>query len=349
MKGKTTKAGLLLILIAAFSCNEPKTIVTNIVHQDGSVTRRIEMRNNENKFEISSLQVPFDSTWIIKDTLVIGEKGDSTWVKTAEKFFKNAEAINEFYRTDKGANKDLSRKAGFIKKFKWFYTEYRFSEWIDKKMNWGYPVRDYLGKDELLFFYSPESINDEKLKSTDSLKYKALKDTMDIQQERWELKNIASEWINEFSKLTEGKGRSDISKESLKAREDQFAGIIRKYEPKFDSIWEKGIILKEFINEANAAKYRKEADSAMSIATNRYFVNFKNYSVRIVMPGKVIGTNGFIDKTEGLFWPVKSEYFLTEPYEMWAESKVSNPWEWIVTGIFLVFVITGLLLKAFRK
>ncbi len=33
------------------SCDEPETVVTNIVHPDGSVTRKIEMRNSKNKFE----------------------------------------------------------------------------------------------------------------------------------------------------------------------------------------------------------------------------------------------------------------------------------------------------------
>jgi hypothetical protein len=67
------------------------------------------------------------------------------------------------------------------------------------------------------------------------------------------------------------------------------------------------------------------------------------------MPGKVTGTNGFIDKTDQLLWPVKSDFFLTENYEMWAESKVINKWAWIVTGVFILFVLTGLLIRIFRK
>ncbi len=42
------------------------------------------------------------------------------------------------------------------------------------------------------------------------------------------------------------------------------------------------------------------------------------------MPGKLIGTNGFIDSSQVLLWPVKSDYFITEQYEMWAESKIPN-------------------------
>jgi hypothetical protein len=78
-------------------------------------------------------------------------------------------------------------------------------------------------------------------------------------------------------------------------------------------------------------------------------VNFKDYTVRIVMPGKVIGTNGFIDSSQVLLCPVKSDFFLTEPYEMWALSKIPNRWAWIVSGLFLVFVLTGVIIRVIKK
>ena len=55
------------------------------------------------------------------------------------------------------------------------------------------------------------------------------------------------------------------------------------------------------------------------------------------MPGNLTGTNGFIDSSRILLWPVKSDFFLTQKYEMWAESKVPNTWAWVVSGLFVVF------------
>jgi hypothetical protein len=349
MKMKTLKSVFLVALLVGFSCDEPKTTVTNIVHPDGSVTRKIEMRNSKNLFKLSDLQVPFDSTWVIRDSIVIGVTKDTTWIKTAEKVFKNVEEINNSYLKDRGANKDIKRKSLFNKRFRWFNTEYRFSEGIDKIMSHGYPVKDFLDQEELNFFYSPENVNSEKLKSADSLKYKALEDTIKKKTDIWFIKNFISGWIYEFSGLTAGKAGNDLSKESLKAREDELLKIAKKYDNKFDSLWAKGIVLKEMIGEENALKFRTEADTALAVVTRILFINFKDYSVRIVMPGKVIGTNGFIDKTEALLWPVKSDFFMTEPYEMWAESKVINKWAWIMTGVFILFVVTGLLIRLFRK
>lgn len=349
MKRKSFKLAVLFTLMTVVSCDEPTTVVTNIVHPDGSVTRKIEMKNTKNKFDLSALQVPFDNSWAIKDTLVIGEKGDTTWIKTAEKLFKNVDEINLTYKQDSGANKDISRNAGFKKTFKWFSNEFRYSEKIDKKLSFGYPVKNFLNTEELSYFYSPENMKQVKENGPDSLKYKALSDSVNNKTEMWESQNLISEWIGEFSKLTVNRAGNEMTRESLKSSENEIVKIFKTYESKSDSLWSNGFLLKKFIGEANALKYKTEADTAMAIVTRNFFMNFKEYSVRIEMPGKLTGTNGFIDSSKVLLWPVKSDYFLTEPYEMWAESKIPNRWAWIVSGLFLVFVCSGVIVRLIKK
>jgi len=63
------------------------------------------------------------------------------------------------------------------------------------------------------------------------------------------------------------------------------------------------------------------------------------------MPGKLIGTNGFIDSSGFIMWPVKSDYFMTRPYEMWVESKMPIKFARIITVAFLLFAFTGLIFK----
>ncbi len=349
MKRKSIKVILSLILVFVVSCDEPETVVTNYVHPDGSVTRKIEIKNGKNNFKKSDFQVPLDSTWIVKDSIEINQKGDTTWIKRAVKQFKNVDEINIAYKNDSGANKSYSRNAGFRKRFKWFNSEYRFSERIEKLSAFGYPVKDYLNNEELLFFYSPESLKQEKENGPDSLKYRALSDSVKNKTDKWTIRNFISEWTGEFSRLTEGKAGTDISRESLKAREAELEKIIAENDKKFDSLWANGVILKKFIGETNALRYKSEADSAMKLAENIIINNFKDYSLRIVMPGKLIGTNGFIDSSNTLLWPVKSDYFLNEPYEMWAESKTTNSWAWVVSGLFLAFVLTGVIVRIIKK
>jgi len=349
MKRNSWKIILLMMLLIVVSCDEPETVVTNYVHTDGSVTRSIEMKNTKNSFEISNLKVPFDSTWNIRDSIEIGEKGDTTWVKRAKKLFMNTDEINLSYSSDSGANKDISRHTFFKKSFKWFNTGYRFSEIIDKELENGYPLKDFMNREELLYFYSPETLKEAKKSGPDSLKYKSLSDSVDQRNLNWVAKNLVSEWIGQFSKFTLGKEGSRAIVDSLKSREDELSNLIAKHENEFDSLWSKGIILKRYLGEDNYEKFKSEADSATEETSKVIFIDFKDYSVRIVMPGKVIDTNGFIDSSQVLLWPVKSDYFISEQYEMWAESKVPNIWAWIISGLFIVFVLTGLLIKIKKK
>jgi len=353
MKTKSFKLIVSLIILLVVSCNEPETVVTNYVHPDGSVTRKIEMKSMDGdinkRFKKSDIQIPFDDTWAVKDSFELDKKGDTTWVKRAVKEYKNIAELNIDYKADSGANKNFSRETGFEKRFRWFNTEFRFSERIDKILSFGYPVNNFLNSEELLYFYSPESLKSEKENGADSLKYKALSDSVKHKTDKWTAKNMVSEWIGEFSKLTKDKSAGDMSYQSLKLREDEFVRIVEKDDRQLDSLWKNGILLREFVGQANALKFKTEADSALVLTTNKLLAEFRDYSVRIIMPGKLIGTNGFIDSSQVLLWPVKSDYFMTQPYEMWAESKVTNRWAWIVSGLFLIFVLTGVIVRIIKK
>jgi len=353
MKSNSFRLIVSFLIVFAVSCEEPETVVTNFVHPDGSVTRRIEMRSpndkSEDRFKTSDLQVPFDNTWTVRDSMEISDKGDTTWVRRAEKLFKNTTEIDNSYRNDSGANRGIVRKAEFSRKFRWFNTEYRFAEKIDKKMKYGYPIADFLNEEELKYFYSPESVKDVYQNGPDSLKYRAYGDTEDSKTDLWLSKSLVSEWIGIFSGFTEGKGGNDLSFKLLKAREDEFVTILTRNEQNFDSLWTNGILLRELIGEDNAQKFKTEADSAINIVTNNLLLDFKEYSVQIFMPGKLIGTNGFSDSSAVLMWPVESDFFLTDNYEMWAESRAANLWAWIVSGSFLLFVLTGLIIRKKKK
>ena len=345
MKRRKLRIIVLLVLMAVVSCDEPDTIVTNIVHNDGSVTRKIVMRYSNKGLKKSDIQVPFNNTWTVTDSLEVGVKGDTIWIKRAEKLFKNVDEINSGYKNDSSTNGKIPRKAYFSKRFRWFNTEYRFSEIIDKQIPDGYSITDFLNEEELKYFYSPDYIKFNKENGADSIKYKAYSDSLNKKTSHWTMKNIASMWIKEFSRLTAGNNEPGLSESSLKAHEDHIIKVIEETKTDFDSLWKNGVILKEFIGEKDAVKFKTEGDSALDLAVKKCLFDFISYSERIVMPGKLTGTNGYIDSTRNLLWPVISDFFMTDNYEMWAESKTTNIWAWIFSGVFLVFVSTGIVIK----
>ncbi len=347
MKRKSIKPAIMLLIILVASCDEPQTVVTDYVHADGSVTRKIEMKNNKNNFNASVVQVPLDSSWTTSDTIEIDQKGDTTWIKRCEKLFKNVSEINRSYATDSGANKKTVRKAFLTRKFRWCNTEYRFSEKIEKVLPDGYPVKDFLNSEELRWFYSPDRLRLEKEAGPDSLRYRTLNDSVNKKVDRWTLSNMVSECIMEFATLTRGKEGYSVAVRSLKSREGEIVRLIESDDKELDSLWTNGILLRRFLGEADALKFKADADSAISIfsdSLNRW-TDFKEYTLRISMPGRLTEMNGFIDSTSVPLWPVRFDYFFTEPYEMWAESRITNWWAWAISAIFVIFVFSGIIIK----
>jgi hypothetical protein len=304
------------------------------------------MKVTGTKFEKSSFQVPFDSTWTVKDSIETDSKGDTSLVRTAEKLFASAEAISKSYLNDSSVNGKLTRYATFKKRFRWFNTGYRFSETIDSRLPGAYPVSNFLDKGELEYFYSPENLRYSREHGPDSLKYRNLADSVDRKSMDWMVRNMTALWISNFTTLTAGKAGPDLSYDHLKSREKEIDSIIKANSSIFDSLWSEGTMLKMITGESpDAEQFKTEADSALSMALNTFIGEFGDYSVSIVMPGSLTATNGFPDSTKKLVWPVSQDFFLTDRYEMWAESKTPNVWAWVVTGFFLLFVAARLIIK----
>jgi hypothetical protein len=345
MKRINIKAALLLILALAVSCDDPVTILTNIIRPDGSVLRKIEMRSSKNNITNAVCQVPLDDTWKIRDSVEIGSKHDTTWVRRAEKVFANTSDINYGYKRDTTPNGKFSRHAEFSKKFRWFNTEYRFSEIFDKRIATGISVHKFLNEEESRYFYAPNSYKTVKESGSDSTRYKALADTISKKIELWTLWNIVDLWVNEFTVYLNGQGGPELSADSLRKQEGRIISLIPRNDKALDSLWKAGVIQKEIFGEKNATRYRKEIDTTVTTAVNHFLPDCRDYSVRIVMPGRLTGTNGYIDSSMNLVWPVSADLFTADDYVMWAESKTPNIWAWIVSGLFLAFVVTGIILR----
>jgi hypothetical protein len=348
MKRLKLKILIPLIIGLLVACDDPLTEVTDIVRSDGSVLRKIEMRSSKNNIEGYTCQVPYDHTWKISDSIEIGSKKDTTWIRRAEKIFKNTTELDNSYKNDTSKNGKSSRHTNFSRKFRWFNTEYRFSEVVDKKLETGISLKSFLNEEEYRYYSYPNNIKGSMENGADSLKYRSLSDTIKKKTNNWLIKNIVDSWLREFTKLTEGRPRQGFTLDSLIKNEGHIIKILNLEEPKFDSIWKTGVIQKKIFGEKIGSEFRIEIDSALNNAVSNILVDFNDYTLKFVMPGKLTATNGYIDSTRNLMWLVSSDFFTTDQYEMWAESKTRNLWAWILSGLFLAFVITGFVVRKKR-
>jgi len=364
-------------MIMLFSCNY-ETYVINTVHKDGSVTRKVIMKNSEEKFEPGKYRVPVDSTWQTKIDTEVNEAGDTSWILTAEKYFASVEDINDEYINDQGSNQYLVRKAHFSKSFKWFTTRFRYNETIDKFMTIACPVSDYLSDEEIKFFYLPGNVRTELQNGNDSLKYEALSDTIDMKSEIWMWTSFVRQWIEIFYDLFGDDPDLSIDKKEMLSKESDFVKQLIDYdksekekdEEEAVSVLEKEteevkdeepddieLLITSMLGKKFYSTFRTEIDSAMSVleTMTEPFISIDNYDIEIRMPGNIIASNGYVntdqdsENSSGILWTVKGEYFLTQQYEMWAESQISNYWAWIISALFILFVITGFVIRSKKE
>ncbi len=378
MKRKVKITLMMVSMILLLSCNY-ETYVINTVHKDGSVTRKVTMKNSEENFEPEKYMVPVDSTWQTQIDIDINEKGDTSWILTAEKFFASVEKINEEYINDQGSNQHLKRKARFSKSFKWFTTVFRYSETIDKFMTVNCPVSDFLSDEELKFFYLPGNVMSELKNGSDSLKYEALSDTVDTKSEIWMWTSYVRQWIEIFYDLFGNHPDLSIDKEEIFTMESDFVKQLIYYdqsekekdeealqimlnaeeeeEVKDEEPDDIELVVTSVLGKKFYSTFKTEIDSAMSVLETmiKPFFSSNNYDMEIRMPGRIIASNGYADtdpdfeNNGGILWTVKGEYFLTQQYEMWAESRVNNYWAWIISALFILFVITGFVIRSKKE
>jgi len=331
MKKKT--ALTLTLSLILFSCVGPETTVTNSVNRDGSILRRVEMSNTENKFLKQQLRVPVDSTWNFIDSISVSEKGDTTWYRTAQKLFITADAINQSYLSDSGANRNVVRTAFFERRFKWFSTTYYFSETCGKSLLHALPAEKFLSPEEIGFMNLPRKVKIELLNGADSSKYRTLRDTLDEKSDIWFARSVISEWIESAGALCEASGKGSLTTEILRSHADDFfkqLGENAEFGAGCDSVLGTGVY-ETFKSELDSAKVLTEEKFDLSFS-------FSEYTLQVVMPSEIISTNGYRAADGGISWPVSGELFLNTDYIMYAQSRSINYWAIIITVLLAVIL-----------
>lgn len=316
----------IFFLSFLLSCDWPKTIVTNYIHPDGSVTRKVVMRNNDELLDPANYRIPLDSSWMFSKSFEIKDK-DTIWIITAEKHFNSVDEINREYESDKGVNKILKRTAFFEKKFAWFNTFFTYSEKISKILDIELKAEEFFRKEDAEWFNKPQSVIDSLLNGPDSLIYKAKDSIVDSVSERYLLSALIDQWAENYIKIVPDsefiESRKGLLIEIGTDDEDQDSIFIRAF------------------GEEYYVKNKIAIDTALSqldsVLSKPFSMKF--YIIETVMPGKLVSTNGYQTSEGKITWDVDSKYFISQDYIMQAESRIVNWWAWVVTAGVSIFTI----------
>ncbi|MEA1886040.1 MAG: hypothetical protein U9N72_02375 [Bacteroidota bacterium] len=191
----------------------------------------------------------------------------------------------------------------------------------------------------------PEKLVDARLEEPDSSTIKkTIIEPMEDKKDEWLGRSLVKAMIEKIADTLNVNPEIDINVNVLRQKEEEIAKSL------LSSGMDEEQVLDSLMGEGYYQSNKALLDTAMSEVEEEFDVALTadDYLIQNVMPGELIATNGYIDEDGNVIWEVKGDVILTTDYNMWSESK-KNTWAWIVTGVFLAFVISGFLIRRFRR
>lgn len=355
------------LFIIAGSCID-YTVIT-VVHRDGSVYRRYEVRGDSAQVFKGSLKIPSEKDWLVKHELTYKDKGDTTseksqYMYTASHTFKNSAALNA-WMADDTAKSRVRPAVRVEKRFRWFYTYYSYSETYP--MTWPFrtiPVDSFLTDieqavaiDDGTVVYSPENKamvwkegREPVLTPADSVVMNAIGDSCDMKMQQWMVATMAQYYID----LADSAFGKEAVVKQLTGKTTEFRkAIIHKFEHLFDDSISAGALTALADSVTGSGRFMelyRENPAAFTPFNDRLeetgiIMTDDSYSHRLSMPGKVFSTNAPEIHAGTLEWEIESEYFLMKPYVLEASSRIANTWIMVVTGVMAVALIGFMVVK----
>jgi hypothetical protein len=340
--------------------------ITTRVMPDGRMSRIIIVKGDSTDIFTGSFRVPADSSWTLATRHEIRNhrdiKEEKVFVYEATKEFKSYNDLNAYFYNDTSFSDHTSVKVNLDKRFRWFYTYYVYTETYSMLFPFrSVPIQHYLSSEELRIhladekeiYFSPEhdrilfaadSLKHHPLTKSDSLRFKALRDSIENKFETWQKVNIYNDF---YTLVTAGlrKLGKDIDTVVARAPFFQWLDTVKTVETGLENG-------DAFINAA-AAYFKVDPDElkatdAVGFGTfNKKFrvaaFSLESYTNQVLMPGRIISTNAGQVDANRVSWTFKTDNFYATDYTMTVESRILNK-SFIAGAGLLLVLLTGLAL-----
>ena len=339
------------IIVAAMllaSCQQSEVKMHTIIHKDGTCTREISCSKVMTKEErdslwgdktTSSLPIPecIDIDGFSETNTVVGN-GDTVtttfscnYPSVAEMSEKNPILLNDA---------QLKSKAELEKRFRWFYTEYTFTEVFECVGDtFKLDATKYADKDIVSFWFTGEP---NLLKGLNGA---------EASQKISEMEPFVSKWLNDnlfkvcFDYVVnhyDSIPNPPVSKERFCELHDSLANyLLKDREDILDVEPAEGLktffhsdAYAIFFNEDTA--YGKELNKELLKRLNIFWFNVP---YTLSMPGTVIDSGRGIMDGDIILYPLTGERLIPQDYTITATSRVTHIWAYIVTLLVVLFAL----------
>ena len=332
------------------SCYHPDVVMHTAIEWNGDCKREVSYSNKMTKEQRDSLLGEHLNGWsqplpeclntdaFCKSQTVVGE-GD-TVTTTFEQAFKSVKEMCE--QTPLQLNgKRLRSDAQLKKRFRWFYTEYNYTETF-------YCVGDtfkladtlYADKDIISYWFTGEPNLVKGLSGAEA------------SQKLSEIEPLITRWLNDnlfkvgFDYIVanyDSIPNPPVDKEQFVELHDSLANYLLAQENDILAINIEDALHDFFHSDAYNIFFDNK--SAESEELNKEFekqlnIFWFNVPYTLTMPGKVISTgNGTLQADGTIFYPFTGERLIPQDYTITATSRVTHIWAYILTLLVILLAI----------
>lgn len=235
----------------------------------------------------------------------------------------------------------LRSNAKLDKRFRWFYTEYTFTEtFYCVGDTFKLPATDYADKAEISYWFTGRPNLVEGMSGAEA------------SQKLGEMEPKITKWLNDnFFKTGfdfivahyDSIANPPVSREQFVELRDSLANYLLSQEDDI-LIVNADDALRDFFH-SNAYAMFFDDETPCGKALNKEFTNslnifWFNVPYTLTMPGKVISTgNGTLQADGTIFYPFTGERLIPQDYTITATSRVTHIWAYILTLLIILLAI----------
>ena len=347
---KTSKFTLICLAAAMLlaSCSQNEVRMHTIVHEDGSCTREVSYTNvmpqevrDSLWADSTGLSQPLPET-LVNDSLSqwhtdIGP-GDSV-TTTFSRHFPSAEQMSQATPLLLNGSR-LQSKATLEKRFRWFYTEYTFTEvFTCVGDTFPLPATDYADKETISFWFTGQPNLLEGMSGAEAA------------QKIEEVEPFVSKWLND-----------NLFKVCFDYIESHYDAIPHppvsheKFVELHDSLF--ATVMKDIDNILDVEPQKSLHDFFHSDAYNIFFddhtplgeglnqelykrlnILWLNAPYSLTMPGTVTDTGSGLLHDGTIFYALTGERLIPGDYVIKATSRVSHTWAYLVAILVIALAV----------
>ena len=362
----------LMLALLATSCKNKDDHMLTVINEDGTCSREYTFKTTQQWLAASAdedydsiIDKSWERTWSVQGTdsvrypvplteaqldsmqeLDLNKPLGNMLLVHAKKTYDSVEEMSaELYRSD---NHHLKKVEGIKatstleKSFKWFYTDYTFSETFtyEGEPIFPIPLSDFVSADTASFWFTGQPDLTQHLSGAEQ---KELLDKIEKKISQWSNANWFYEICNIIIDNYDSIQNTPVSKERFTSLRDSLV-----MQPSVLNAVEEDSNPKAFLSSIEGILHTDVYTNFLKTyeggpAQYGQLLSF-GYPYDLVMPGTV--TDAGMGEYDGkvIHYQLGGERLILGPYTITASSRVVNVWAYIVTALIILLALGSLLL-----